>query len=129
MAARLQHPSATPATLDLTLRELSETPEVPVQDHTTDYGTRLRYVLGVKFRRATVKFQLTRETYSDFKSFYQSVTNANTRFTFIADTTNDSSDVWSAYFVSTPEFQREEFPGPRMLWTVSVDIEDVPSSL
>jgi hypothetical protein len=131
VAARLSHASATPSVLDLTLMEMSVDEQVPTQEHLTDYGTRLRYVLGVRYRTATLEFYVKSATEHDqFWTFYRTVTNANTRFTFIADTTNFGSDVWSAYFTSTPSFDQDKrIGGPRRAGTIKVDIADAPVTL
>jgi hypothetical protein len=131
MAARLSHGSATPSTLDLTLMEMQVEEIVPTQDHQTDYGTVLRYVLGVRYRKASLEFYVKSATEHDqFWSFYRTATNANTRFQFIADATNFGSDSWSAFFVSTPKFDRDRrIGGARIAGTIKVDIQDAPASL
>jgi hypothetical protein len=131
VAARLSHASATPSVLDLTLMEMSVDEQVPTQEHLTDYGTRLRYVLGVRYRTATLEFYVKSATEHDqFWTFYRTATNANTRFTFIADTTNFGSDVWSAYFTSTPSFDQDKrIGGARRAGTIKVDIADAPVTL
>jgi hypothetical protein len=131
MAARLSHGSATPTVLDLTLRSMSTDPIVPIQEHLTDYGVRLRYVLGVRYRTASLELYVKTATEHDnFLSFYRTVTNANTRFTFIADTTNFGSDTWSAFFTSTPTFDRDDrVGGGRLAGTIKVDIADAPVTL
>jgi hypothetical protein len=131
VAARLSHASATPSVLDLTLMEMSVDEQVPTQEHLTDYGTRLRYVLGVRYRTATLEFYVKTSTEHDqFWTFYRTVTNANTRFTFIADTTNFGSDTWSAFFTSTPTFDRDKrVGGARNAGTIKVDIADSPVTL
>jgi hypothetical protein len=131
MAARLSHASATPTVLDLTLRSMSTDPIVPIQEHLTDYGVRLRYVLGVRYRTASLELYVKTATEHDnFLSFYRTVTNANTRFTFIADTTNFGSDTWSAFFTSTPTFDRDDrVGGGRLAGTIKVDIADAPVTL
>jgi hypothetical protein len=131
VAARLSHASGTPSVLDLTLLEMSVDELVPTQEHMTDYGTRLRYVLGVRYRTATLEFFVKSATEHDqFWTFYRTVTNANTRFTFIADATNFGSDTWSAYFTSTPSFDRDRrIGGARIAGTIKVDIADAPVTL
>jgi hypothetical protein len=131
VAARLSHASATPSVLDLTLMEMSVEENVPTQEHLTDYGTRLRYVLGVRYRTATLEFYVKTATEHDqFWSFYRTVTNANTRFTFIADATNFGSDTWSAFFISTPTYDQDRrVGGPRRAGTIKVDIADAPVTL
>jgi hypothetical protein len=130
MAARLSHASATPNTLDLILQEMSVTEDCPTQDHRTDYGVILRYVIGVRIRKASLEFLLTTPAEHDnFWTFYRTATNANTRFTFTADNINYPSDTWSAFFVSTPKFERRKMPGARILGTLRVDIQDAPVTL
>jgi hypothetical protein len=130
MAARFIHASATPASLDLSLREMTVEDVVPTLTHETDYGTVLRYVIGTKLRRAKLKLMVTTPTEHDqFWSFYRSATSANSRFTFIADATNFASDTWSAYFMSVPEFTREQMPGARILGTIEVEIQDAGLNL
>jgi hypothetical protein len=131
MAARFSHASATPSVLDLNIRSMSTDENVPTQEHTTDYGVRLRYVLGVRFRTASIELYVKTATEHDqFWTFYRTVTNANTRFTFIADTTNFGSDTWSAFFTSTPSFDRDKrVGGARNAGTIKVDIADAPVTL
>jgi hypothetical protein len=131
MAARFVHGSATPSTLDIVLLDMEIEPIVPTQTHQTDYGVVLRYVIGVHYRRASLELMCRTTTeYNNFLSFYRTVTDANTRFTFIADTTNHPSDTWSAFFVSTPTFDREQrIGGERIVGTFSVDIQDAPANL
>jgi hypothetical protein len=131
VAAQLSHASATPSSLELTLMEMSVEDVVPTKSHLTDYGTVLRYVLGVRYRTATLDFYITSAAQHDqFWQFYRSVTNANTRFQFIADNVNFPSDIWSAYFMSAPEFERDRrIGGARIAGTLRVDIQDAPVSL
>jgi hypothetical protein len=131
VAARLSHGSGTPSTLDLTLIEMEVGEIVPTQTHKTDYGTILRYVLGVRYRTASLEFYIKSATEHDqFWTFYRTVTNANTRFLFIADATNFPGDQWSAFFVSDPKFSRDRrIGGARIAGTVSVDIVDAPVAL
>jgi hypothetical protein len=129
MAARFLHGSAVPSTLDIILREMEVEEDAPVQRHRTDYGNIIgTYVLGKRTRSASLELMVTTQTeYNNFWSFYRTAVNANTRFTFIADTTNDPSDSWSAFFISEPKFQRDpDVPGSgsRKAGTISVDIQD-----
>jgi hypothetical protein len=125
MAARLTHASATPATLDLILRGMSETESCPGPMHRTAGGARLNYIVGVRIRAASLTFLLT--TIADkqaFQSFYRTMKNANTRGTFVADATNYGTDTWSFFFTSEPSYERTQMPGARIYDTVSIDIED-----
>ncbi len=131
MAARLSHASGTPTSLDLTLVEMKVDREVPVQDHRTEYGTVMRYVLGVRYRTASLTFYIKSAAEHDqFWTFYDSVMNANTRATFIADMANFPSDVWSILFTSTPSFDRDNrIGGARIAGEMSVDVQDRAVSL
>lgn len=132
MAARLMHASATPATLDLILRDMNVEEIVPTQDHQTDYGVILRYVIGVRYRMASLEFMVTTAAEHDaFWSFYRTATNANTRFTFIADAVNFPADSWSAFFTSSPpQFDRDKrVGGSRILGTIKVKIQDAAVNL
>lgn len=131
MAARLSHGAATPSSLDLTLIEMSVDRIVPAKDNRTEYGTILRYIIGVKYRTASLTFYIKSATEHDqFWTFYDSVMAANTRATFVADATNFPSDVWSILFTSTPTFDRDRrIGGARIAGELSVDVQDVPSTL
>jgi len=130
MAAHFSHASATPTTLDLSLREMTVEDVVPTLDHQTDYGVVLTYVIGVRYRKASLTLMvITPAQHDQFWSFYRSVINANTRFTFTADHTNFSGDQWSAKFASVPQFDRLQVPGARIVGDIQVEIQDVAVSL
>jgi hypothetical protein len=131
MAARFVHGSATPSTVDIVIRDIEIEELVPTRRHSTDYGVILSYVIGVRYRKASLELMCRTTTeYQNFLNFYRTATNANTRFTFIADTTNHPTDTWSAFFVSEPKFDREtRIGGERIVGTFSVDIQDAPVTL
>lgn len=129
MAARFTHGSATPTVLDIILKEMDVEEDAPTRTHYTDYGNMVgRYILGKRTRRASLELWVSTKTeYDNFWSFYRTSLNANTRFTFVVETTNDASDVWSALWSSTPKFSRDQnVPGSgnRKAGTISIDIED-----
>ena len=130
MACRFSHGSATPTSLDLTLIGYEEKPTTPVVQHQTDSGTILQYVIGTTYRRGTIEVMILNDTErTNFKSFVKTARAANSRFTFMYDATNFSSDSWSAYFISEPSFKYKLMPAGRIVFTASVDIQDVPVSV
>jgi hypothetical protein len=134
MAARFTHGSATPAVIDIILREFDMEPVAPTRTHYTDYGNRIgTYVLGKYTRRASLEVMVTTKAeYDAFLSFFRTATNANTRFTFVADAINNPSDTWSAFFMGEPKFSRDpNVPGSnsRHTGTFSFDIEDATVNL
>jgi hypothetical protein len=81
-----------------------------------------------EWREQTPAIRIDRVYGTVDKAFVESI--ANTRFTFIADTTNFGSDVWSAYFTSTPSFDQDKrIGGARRAGTIKVDIADAPVTL
>lgn len=126
--AFFSHGSASPSNITIILRAIEIDEIDPIVDHMTDYGNISRYVLGTRFRKAKLTLMVTTKTEKDnFFAFYRSATNAGSRFTFIADTTNEPSDTWSAFFVSAPQFQRRLHPG--VLGDIEVEIQDAAVSL
>jgi hypothetical protein len=130
MAARFTHAGATPTTLDVILRGMSESESYPGPMHRTAGGARLNYVVGVRIRAASLTLLfITAAEKAAFQSFYRTMKSANTRGTFVADATNYGSDTWSFFFTSEPSYERTQMPGARIYDTVSIDIEDQPVAL
>lgn len=130
MACRFSHASATPSSIDLPLIEMSMEPAVPKKQHQTDYGVILQYIIGVSVRKGSLTVMVTTPTeHSNFLAFYKTASNANSRFTFVADQTNFPSDTFSAYFTSEPKFEYRRMPAGRIVATFRVDIQDAPVTL
>lgn len=130
MAARLAHASGTPTTLDLQLCEQTEIPEVLKTEHRTASGQRLRYIRGDRVRQSQCVFALKTATeYDNFYSFFETVEEVNTRFTFTPDFTNFPSRTYTAFFLGQPSFERVRVPGARIMGFVTVTIEDQPVAL
>lgn len=127
MAARLSHASATPATLDVILRGMSESENIPGAMHRTAGGARLNYIVGTRIRSATLTLAfITAAEKAQFQSFVRTMKAANTRGTFVADTVNFPSDTWSFFITADPEWDRRQMPGNRLYDECTLKIEDQP---
>lgn len=128
--ARFAHASATPPSVDLILDDISIDEIVPKHTDQTAYGVVLRYLLGVRYRRADLDIlAITLADRDAFLSFYRTATRANTRFTFTADYVNHPTDTWSAFFMSEPSYKPRKLPNGRVAGTFSVTIQDQPVTL
>jgi hypothetical protein len=126
--ARFSHPTA--GTVDLILTGIDIQEQAPTHEHKTAYGTVLRYVLGTRWRTGSLDLMVTSKAQRDaFFAFYRAVTLSNARFTFIEDTVNYPFETWSALFVSDPKYTPRRMPGARVVGTITVDIQDAPTSL
>jgi len=126
--ARFQHAGATPSSVDLILDDIAIDEIVPDHTDQTKYGTVLRYIVGVRYRRADLDLLAISITDRDnFFAFYRTAMRANTRFTFTPDYVNHPTDTWSAFFMSEPSYKPRKLPNARVFGSFSVTIQDAPT--
>ena len=130
MPARFSHGGATPSLVEVQLHEMTTRDVVPKTHHQTPTGAAIgRYVHGTRYRVGELTIILRTSTEHDnFLSFHRTAMNANTRFTFTADTVNYPGDTWSAFFMTEPTYERLRM-GTRNAGVMRVQIEDVPVAL
>jgi hypothetical protein len=109
------------------LVSLTETPIVPEIVHWTSHRTRLRYGLGVRFRRAAVVVRVRSQAeYDAFLAFNLAARLDGGRFAFVPDEVNHPDDVWSAVFLTDATFERLVPVDVPMVGEFSFEVEDEP---